>query len=82
MDLFFIGLSTNYTMNALFFNDDTMHNIYVSNGIFDISYQLPKTIYSSLISFVFETILNILALSNDGILEFKRSTKIKSIEKR
>ena len=39
-----------YTVNALFFNDDTMHNIYENKGSFDLEYQLPTTIYSSLIS--------------------------------
>jgi len=82
IDLFFIGFTIFYTINALFFNDKTMHKIYESEGKYDFIYQLPKTIYSSLISFVFETLLNILALSNDVILEFKRSKKIKSIEKR
>ena len=41
MDLFFVGFAANYTVDALFFNDDTMHNIYVSSGIFDLEYQLP-----------------------------------------
>ena len=46
MDLFFIGFATNYTVNALFFNDDTMHNIYVNNLLFDFKYQLPIIVYS------------------------------------
>ena len=82
MDLFFIGLSTNYTMNALFFNDDTMHNIYVSNGTFDISYQLPKIIYSSLISLIIDTLMKKLALSDDEILDFKKNKKRLDINKR
>ena len=49
IDLFFIGFSMLYTVNALFFDDDTMHNIYESKGSFDIEYQLPKSVYSSLI---------------------------------
>ena len=35
IDLFFIGLTMDYVVNALFFNDETMHKIYVDKGIFD-----------------------------------------------
>ena len=31
IDLFFIGFSTYYTVNALFYNDDTTHNTHVNN---------------------------------------------------
>jgi len=82
MDLFFIGLATNYTMNALFYNDDTMHNIYASNGSFDLEYQLPKIIYSSLISLIIDTLMKKLALSNDEILDFKKNKKRLNINNR
>ena len=82
IDLFFIGFSINYTVNALFFTDNTMHNIYVSKGSFDIEYQLPKIIYSSLISMILNTLLKILALSNSKIIEFKQNKNRKDVEKR
>ena len=52
-----------------------MHKIYESKGKFDIEYQLPKIIFSSLISMVLNTLLKLLALSNDGIIYFKKNTK-------
>ena len=70
IDLFFIGFSMFYTINALFYDEDTMHNIYENKGSFDFIYQLPKDIYSSLISMVLNTFLKVLALSNDEILDF------------
>ena len=73
IDLFVIGFSLYYTVSALFYNDDTMHNIYVSNGTFDIAYQLPKIIYSSLISMLLNILLKMLALSNDAVLKFKQN---------
>ena len=33
IDLFFIGFSIEYILNALFYNDDTMHKIYESKVI-------------------------------------------------
>ena len=55
IDLFFIGLIMDYAVNALFFNDETMHKIYIDKGLFDWETQIPITIYSFLIS----TILSI-----------------------
>ena len=82
IDLFFIGFASNYTVNALFFNDSTMHNIYVKNGSFGIEYELPKIVYSSLISSIFDILMKMLALSNDNILEFKKNRKIKDVKQR
>ena len=42
IDLFFIGFTMNYTVNALFFDDDTMHNIYENKGSFDIYLNYQK----------------------------------------
>ncbi len=82
MDLFFIGFAANYTDNTLFFNDDTMHNIYVSSGIFDLEYQLPIIVYSSIISFILDIFMKMLALSNDEILDFKKNKNRIEINKR
>ena len=73
IDLFLIGFTIDYTVNALFYNDDTMHKIYESKGQFDILSQLPIIIYSYLISLILNTPLNSLALSNDAILDFKQN---------
>ena len=42
INLFFISFITSYTINALFFTDGTMHQIYVDQGDFNIEYfRLP-----------------------------------------
>ena len=43
--LFFFYYSSDISINALFFNDDTMHKIYNDSGKFNLSYQLPQIIY-------------------------------------
>ena len=48
--IFFVGLTMDYAVNALFFNDETMHKIYVDKGLFDWDTQIPITIYSFFIS--------------------------------
>ena len=82
IDLFFIGFTIYYTVNALFYNDSTMHNIYINNGTFDMEYKLPKIVYSSLISIFLNTLLKHLALSNEGIINFKQSKDIKNVERK
>ena len=71
MDLFLIGFTIDYIVNALFFNDDTMHNIYENKGVYDLEDQISIVAYSSLISMVLNKLLKFLSLSNGGILSFK-----------
>ena len=76
------NLSLEFTINAFFFSDDTMHKIYEDKGDFDLEYQLPQIIYSSIISDVFNYFLRMLALSQDEILDFKSFDRIDNINKR
>ena len=82
IDLFFIGFVIYYSVNALFFNDETMHKIYEDKGSFNFIYQLPQIIYSSLISLVLNTLLKLLALSEDGIIKFKSNKNKEDLNKR
>ena len=77
IDLFLIGFTIEYTVNGLFYSDETMHKIYESKGQFDYETQIPIIVYSTLISYVLNFPLNFLALSNDSILNLKQ-VKIKS----
>ena len=65
-----------------------MHKIYEEEGVFNIIYQIPQIIYSSLISTLINFILKNLSLSQSYILEIKRekafkilSTKISNVMK-
>ena len=81
IDLFFIQFTINYAINALFFNDETMHKIYANKGSFDLETQIPLTIYSTLISMIFDTPLTFLALSNDAIINLKQNKTVMDIKK-
>ena len=70
--LFLLSFSLYFSFNGLFFTDDTMHNLYVNNGGFDILYHLSQIIYSSVISALVNTILRTLSLSENNILKLKR----------
>ena len=82
IDLFFINFVSEFAINALFFDDDTMHKIYEDKGNFDILYQLLPIIYSFIISYVLDIILKLLALSEDYILDLKQNKTNKDLNLR
>ena len=82
IDLFLFSFSLLYTVNALFFNDNTIYEINQKKGAFDFIYQLPTIIYSSLISSGLNALLKLLALTNQAITEFKENKSLKNLEKR
>ena len=76
--LFFIAFALFYIVNALFFNDSTMHQIYEDQGSFNFIYQIPQILYSTIISVVIKTILNILSLTEKDIIEIKNQKNLES----
>ena len=71
MFLFFLFFSVNFAINALFFNDNTMHKIYIDEGEFNLIYQIPQIIYSTMISSVTGSLIKYLALTEKIILTIK-----------
>ena len=76
ISLFLLSFSLFFTMNALFYTDDTMHNIYKENGKYNLSYQIPHLLYSTLISSLINMILRFLSLTEQNFLALKKETKI------
>ena len=70
--LFLFGLYT--TVNSLFFQDETMHNIYINKGAFNILYDLPRIIFSTLITFPLITLIKHFSLTEKNIIEIKEET--------
>ena len=82
IDLFFNSFVIYFAINALFFNDGIIHQIYENKGQYQILQQLPQIIYSTLISSVLNLLLNVLALSEDSIIELKNNKDKKSVKER
>ena len=80
--LFFLTFVMYCTVNALFFNDNTMHKIYQDGGTFNFIYQIPQILYSPIISSVLGVFLKIFSLSEKNILEIKNQKFNKNIEKK
>ena len=78
--LFFFLFYVHLTVNALFFNDDTMHKIYVDEGQYNFIYQLPQIIYSTIISTFINMLIKFLALTEKMILEIKNMKKSEDLD--
>ena len=77
ISLFLFSFSLDYAVNALFFVDSSMHKILVNEGNFDFNYELPKIIYSFIISKCIYTLIEYLSLSEKNVLEIKNRLKNK-----
>ena len=71
IDLFFFCFALQYTVNALFFNDSTMHKIYEDNGIFNLVYQINQIIYSTIISIIITQLVKFLCLTEKNVIKMK-----------
>ena len=78
--LFFFVFVLYFFVNALFFNDSTMHKIYEDKGVFKFIYHLPKIIYSTIISSIISIIVKPFSLSEKNILAIKKEENIGNSE--
>ena len=78
--LFLFSFVLYYAINALFFNDSTMHKIYEEDGSFNFIYQISHIIYSSIITGVITSLIKLLSLSNKTILLIKNKTIITNLD--
>ncbi len=80
--LFFYSFILDLTINALFFNDDTMHKIYEDKGKFNFLYHIPQIMYSTLISKFIDGFIRKLVLSQGNIVELKQEKEKIKLKKK
>ena len=73
-NLFLFSFALYFTINALFFNDTSIHKIYKDQGIFDFVYQIPQIVYSTIITSLINKVINYLSLSEKNIIKIKEKT--------
>ena len=78
--LFFFSFCLDFTINALFFTDDTMHKIYIDKGKFDFLFQIPQILYSTIISRFIDSLIKNFSFTQDNIVELKQIRTIKRIQ--
>ena len=79
--LFFFSFSSNYAMNALFFNDDVMNEIYEEKGEYNFIDQAPQIIYSFILSYFLDSLFNYLAFSEEDVINVKHEKVITRLDK-
>ena len=75
ISLLLFSFALYYTVNALFFNDSTMHKIYEDEGSFNFIYQIPNILYSAIISTIISTLIKFFSLTENNILPIKSAQK-------
>ena len=79
--LFLISFSLYLNINGFFFGDEIIHQIYTNEGKINYLLLIASILYSSLIPSVINTLLRMLALTENTILKIKHQKNLKSIIK-
>ena len=69
--LFFLFFDIYFAINTLFFNESTIHQIYKDKGEYNLKYFLPQIIYSFFISYIINSFIKFVCLSERNILKLK-----------
>ena len=79
--MFFLSFAIHYTINALFFNESNIHQIYEDEGKYNFKYQISYIIYSAIASdVVLRLMLQFLVLTDKDVLQVKlQETKEKAL---
>ena len=72
LSLLLTNFSLYLTVNCFFFNDKTMHKLYINEGAYGLIYRLPQIFYTFIISSVVNIILRQLSLSQKVLIELKQ----------
>ena len=75
MFLYFFFFSLNIVFNALFFTDEAIQIIYEDKGSFNLEYQIPPILYSTIISVFIFYLMRYIFLTENNIEEMKEEIK-------
>ena len=70
--IFFFTFYINFSISALFYTKLEINKIYQDEGTFDFVYQIPKMLYSSLISMILISLIKMLGLFEENMLKIKK----------
>ena len=76
ISLLLFSIDFYYIINALFYNDLIIHKIYENQGIFRFVYRIPQIIYSTLITILINSIIELLSLSEKNVIKIKKENII------
>ena len=81
ISLFILSFSLYFSINGFFFSDATMNKINEDHGKYDLLYEIPKMLYSTLITAVINIILKWFSLSEKTILIIKNEKNYNEAKK-
>ena len=80
--LFFLFFVIYFSVNTLFFTDNTIHQIYKDGGKYNFPYFFPQILFSFFISYIINMIIKYFSLSERNLLEIvKENNEEKIISK-
>ena len=82
LSLFISSFSLYFAINAFFFNDKTMHKIYINYGYISFLSQIPQILYSTIITAVINITLKLLSLTEQSILSIKKEKNFNDASRR
>ena len=82
ISLFIFSFNLSMVINALFFNDEAIHQINQDQGSFNLSTQILRILYSAIISAVIGFLVDFLALSHDDIIALRNFKNIEEAQKK
>ena len=65
-----------YTVNFMFFTEETIHKIYLNEGKYDFAYFIPKISMSFSISHIIYTIIKYIFLSERNLLQIRQQRSV------
>ena len=75
---FMFALALDFAVNVFFFNDDSMHKIYLDYGKYNFIAQIPQILYSTLASEALDVFLRYLALIEKDLYKISKAEKNKN----
>ena len=79
ISILLLSFAIYFAINTLFFNDSVIHEIYENEGKYNISSQIPKIIYSFIISHIICMLLKYFSLPEKQLLILKYETTLKNV---
>ena len=77
---FIFDFNLSLTINALFYNDETIYQINQEQGDYSLKNQYSRVIFSTIISIVIGFIVELLAFTHKNIIKLRNFKDIKSVE--
>ena len=82
ISLLLLSFSLYFTINGFFFTDETMNKINEDKGAFNLLYQIPQILYSTIICAVINLIIKRLSLTEKQILLIKKEKNYEDAKKK